>query len=78
MGHAESLFKRLSVLEAKCNASCDRSPPQCDLERRLKRYEAYFGAQPWECTASPERKAERNARLATYKKFFDGLEELNQ
>ena len=78
MSHAKSLSKRLSVLEAKRNASSDRWPSHCDLKRRLKRYEAYFGAQPWDCTATPERRAEREEQLASYKKFFDGLEELNQ
>lgn len=71
----EKWISRLEVLEGKHVPKGDQWPPlYCDPFRRLKRYIAYFEGQPWECTGSPERKAERDARLAEYKAYFDSLE----
>jgi hypothetical protein len=60
--------KRLRVLEAQRVSISDHI---CDPNRRLARYASYFDGRPWEGTGTPERKAQREARLAGYKKYFD-------
>jgi hypothetical protein len=67
---------RVEALEARNIPKGDnRWPPRdCDPNRRLARYASYFNGQPWECTGTPERKAQNEARLARYQKYFDQLE----
>ncbi len=68
--------RRLEALETKRVFTGEaRWPPVgCDPKRRLARYAAYSEGRPWECTGTAERRAQREARLARYKAYFDSLE----
>jgi hypothetical protein len=74
----QNLQKRVDALETRQTSSGapgDRWPPwDCDPNRRLSRYSSYFDGRPWECTGTPERKGQRDAKLSSYKKYFDQLE----
>jgi hypothetical protein len=77
MGLSKRLSKRLTALEAR-HAHRDalgvRWPPMaCDPARRLARYTAYFDGRPWVCTGNPERKVQRDVKLARYQKYFDNF-----
>jgi len=61
---------RLTVLEAM---HASGSVSDCDWKRRHARYSAYFDGRPWVCTGNPERKAQRDVKLARYQKYFDNL-----
>jgi hypothetical protein len=70
------LEKRIEALEAtQSRVPGDRWPPRdCNPNRRLARYASYFDGRPWECTGTPERKAQRDARLARYQDYFEDQE----
>jgi len=72
----KNLQKRVEALEARqSSVRGDRwHPAGCDPNRRLARYASYFEGRPWECTGTPERKAQRDANLARYRKYFEDLE----
>jgi hypothetical protein len=78
MGLFLRLSKRLAALEARhapSDAPCDRWPPHdCDPARRLARYASYFDGRPWKCTGTAERRAQRDAKLARYKDYFEDQE----
>ncbi len=78
------LEKRIEALEAtQSRVSGDRWPPHdCNPNKRLARYASYFDdTRPWECTGTPERKAERDARfardarLARYQEYCEDFED---
>jgi hypothetical protein len=69
----DKLMVRVTALE-QANEAGQIIPSHCDLQRRLRRYVAYFKGEPWVCTGSPEQKARREADLARYKEYFDSLE----
>ena len=72
-----NLEKRIEVLEAKhapSNDLGDRWPPMdCDPARLLAQYAAYFEGRPWVCTGTPEKKAQKERMLASYRKYFEQL-----
>lgn len=72
----ETLQKRVAALETtQSRVSDDQWPPRgCDPIRRLAKHASYFDGRPWECTGTPERKAQRDARLARYRDYFENLE----
>jgi hypothetical protein len=76
-GLSKRLSKRITALEARqafSDALDDRWPPMdCYPARRLARYTACFEGRPWVCTGNPERKAQRDVKLARYQKYFDNL-----
>lgn len=72
----QNFQKRVEALETRQSSfPGDRWPPRdCDLNRCLARYASYFEGRPWECTGTPERRAQRDADLARCKRYFDDLE----
>jgi hypothetical protein len=65
----QNLQRRVEALEVR-----QSSIPDCDPSRRLAKYASYFEGRPWECTGTPERKAQRDANLTRYRKYFEDLE----
>ena len=82
MGLPKSLNKRLTALEAKYTLNDvpgNRWPSfDCDPNRRLARYAAYFKGQQWECIGTPQQKAKNEAKLARYNAYFDNLGDHNR
>jgi hypothetical protein len=67
---AESLNRRLIALEEK---HAQWSPEWCDPKRRLAKYAAWSEGKPWDCTGTAEKRAQREARLAGYMAYFEGM-----
>lgn len=78
---AKYLQNRIKILEARSipnQVPGDRwHPLGCDPKRRLANLIAALNGQPWKCLdpINSEKKAQREADLARYDKYFDELEE---
>ncbi len=70
----KAFSKRLSALEVRHAPAVNRWSHDCDLKRRLAKYRAQLENRSWVCTGDPERKAQNEARLVRYKRYFDELE----